>query len=51
MKWFVPEIHTEHALKLLRDETVLLAPDSLSDHALWRHNAINLYVGALSWAR
>lgn len=39
MKWFVPEIHTEHALKLLRDETTLLAPDLLFpefSNILWK---------------
>lgn len=29
IKWFVPEIHTGAALRLLRDGSVLLAPDLL----------------------
>jgi len=29
VKWFVPEVHTQAALRLLRDGTTLLAPDLL----------------------
>ena len=39
VKWFVPEVHSEHALRLLRKKFALLAPELIQaefGNILWK---------------